>query len=196
MPIGAGSEAEMRFAIIIKTVAALALLGGCATYDPAMLVNHGELVAPYRLDSGDQVRVVVFGQENLSNTYIVDQAGTISLPLIGTVPVRNRSVSEVQRLVAEKLKKGFVRDPDVSIEVARYRPFFAMGEVTAAGQYSYAPGMTVQSAIATAGGFTPRADKRFVTVSRRNGDQVETISLDMTDPVKPGDTLYVQERRF
>lgn len=191
-----GPKTEMRFAIITKVVAALALLAGCATYDPAMLVNHGDLVAPYRLDSGDQLRMVVFGQDNLSNTYIVDQAGAISVPLIGNVSVRNRSTAEVANLVKAKLQKGFVRDPNVSIEVVRYRPFFAMGEVAAAGQYSFAPGMTVQSAIATAGGFTPRADKRFVKVSRRTGGEVETISLDMTDPIKPGDTLYVQERIF
>ena len=185
----------MHLIRIIKIVATLALLSGCATYDPG-ITNSTELTAPYRLDCGDQMRVVVFGQDNLSNTYTVDKAGAISFPLIGTVPVRGRTSAEVERLIAAKLQKGFVKDPNVSIEVVRYRPFFAMGEVNAAGQYSYAAGMTVQSAIATAGGFTPRADKRFATVSRRTGGEVETITLDMTDPIRPGDTIYVQERIF
>jgi polysaccharide export outer membrane protein len=126
----------------------------------------------------------------------VEKGGTISFPLIGSVPVRGKTPTEVERLIAGKLKNGYVKDPNVSVEVVRYRPFFAMGEVNAAGQYSYAPGMTVQSAIATAGGFTPRADKRFATVSRRTGGEVETISLDMTDPIRPGDTIYIQERAF
>ena len=186
----------MRFTLVLKVVAALALLSGCATYDPALITNSTELTSPYRLDAGDQIRVVVFGQDNLSNTYTVDKGGTISFPLIGTVAVRGKTPTEVERLIAGKLRNGYVKDPNVSAEVVRYRPFFAMGEVNAAGQYSYAPGLTVQSAIATAGGFTPRADKRFATVSRRTGGEVETITLEMTDPIRAGDTIYIQERAF
>lgn len=186
----------MRFLKIIKMMAGLALLGGCATYDPAIVASHNELVAPYRLDAGDQVRVIVFGQDDLSNTYIVGQSGAISMPLIGTVPARDRSTDELERQIATKLRSGFVRDPDVSVEVVQSRPFFAMGEVGAAGQYSYVAGMTVQNAVAIAGGFTPRADQRSVTVTRRFNGQVETATLQMTDPVKPGDTLFVRERAF
>jgi polysaccharide export outer membrane protein len=174
----------------------LALLSGCATYQPVAYTTHDELVAPYRLDSGDQVRVIVFGQTDLSNTYTVGQSGTISMPLIGTVPARDRTTDELEREIATKLRNGFVRDPDVSVEVDRHRPFFAMGEVNAAGQYSYVTGMTVQNAIAIAGGFTPRADQRSIKVTRRYNGQVETATLNMTDPVSPGDTLYVRERAF
>jgi len=184
----------MRFMRIIKVVASLALLAGCAGYDPALVAQHNELVAPYRLDSGDQLRVIVFGQADLSNTYTVDQAGNISMPLIGAVPARSHTTTELERTIAAKLRGGFVRDPNVSAEVVRYRPIFAFGEVNAAGQYSYVAGMTVQSAIATAGGFTPRADQRAVTVTRRTNGKLETDILTMTDPVAPGDTIYVRER--
>ncbi len=186
----------MRFMRIIKVVASLALLAGCAGYDPALLAQHSELTAPYRLDSGDQLRVIVFGQADLSNTYTVDQAGNISMPLIGAVPARSHTTTELERTIAAKLRGGFVRDPNVSAEVVRYRPVFAFGEVNAAGQYSYVAGMTVQSAIATAGGFTPRADQRAVTVTRRTNGKLETDTLTMTDPVAPGDTIYVRERVF
>lgn len=186
----------MHFINIFKVMAGLVLLSGCATYDPAALATHDELVAPYRLDSGDEIRVIVFGQNDLSNTYTVGQAGGISMPLIGTVRARDRTTDQLEREIAAKLRNGYIRDPDVSVEVDRHRPFFAMGEVNAAGQYSYVAGMTVQNAVAIAGGFTPRADKRSVKVTRRFNGQVETAILSLTDPVSPGDTLYVRERAF
>jgi len=186
----------MTFPRIISVIAGLALLAGCAGYRPPANAHHASLVAPYRLDSGDQLRVIVFGQADLTNSYTVDQSGAISMPLIGTVPARNRTTAEVEADIAARLRGGYLRQPDVSVEVDRYRPFFAMGEVNAAGQYSYVAGMTVQSAIAIAGGFTPRADQSSVKVTRNAGGTVQTLSLGLSDPVRPGDTLYVRERLF
>jgi polysaccharide export outer membrane protein len=138
--------------------------------------------------------VIVFGQDDLSNTYLVDQAGRISMPLIGAIPARGMTTAFIEATVAARLKNGFLRNPDVSVEVDKYRPFFAMGEVGAAGQYAFVPGMTIQQAIAVAGGFTPRADKYLVEVTRSYGGQVESARLKLSDPVMPGDTLYVRER--
>lgn len=168
----------------------------CAT-DPAITNTvQPQLVAPYQLDSGDQLRVIVFGQPDLTNSYVVDQAGMISMPLIGAVPARGRTTAEIETAVAERLRSGYLRHPDVSAEVDRYRPFFAMGEVGAAGQYDYVPGITVQQAIAIAGGFTRRADKVAVQVTRSYGGRVETAYLGLTDPLMPGDTIYVRERHI
>lgn len=186
----------MAFRNLIIVLTGLALLSGCAGYRPPPDARHTALIAPYRLDSGDTLRVIVFGQADLTNTYAVDQSGAISMPLIGIVPVRGRTVAEVEGAVAAKLRAGYLRQPDVSVEVDRYRPFFAMGEVGAAGQYSYVTGMTVQSAVAIAGGFTPRADKSSVKVTRNANGYVETLTLNLSDPVRPGDTLYVRERLF
>jgi polysaccharide export outer membrane protein len=172
------------------------ILSSCAGYQPAGDAVHRELVAPYRVDSGDRLRVIVFGQADLSNTYTVDKAGSISMPLIGTVPVRGRTPAQIAEDVTTRLSKGYVRIPDVSVEVDRYRPFYAMGEVGAAGQYTYVAGMTVQSAIAVAGGFTARADQQSVDVTRNEFGQIATLRLDMTDPLMPGDTIYVRERLF
>ena len=180
----------------LGVIAGLVLLAGCAGYRPPANANHASLVAPYRLDSGDQLRVIVFGQNDLTNTYTVDQSGAIAMPLIGAVPARNRTTAEVEAAIATKLRAGYLRQPDVSVEVDRYRPFFAMGEVNAAGQYSYVAGMSVQSAVAIAGGFTPRADQSSIRVTRSADGQVRTVLLRLTDPVKPGDTLYVRERLF
>ena len=174
----------------------LTLLTGCANNPAVKDGYHPELVSAYHLDAGDRVRVIVFGQTDLSNTFVVDQAGDLSMPLIGTLPARGRSTAEVEASIAERLRKGYVRNPDVSVEIDRYRPFFAMGEVTAAGQYPYVPGMTVQQAVAIAGGFTPRANVYSVQVTRSVDGQIATALLALDDAILPGDTIFVRERHF
>ncbi len=187
----------MRFVGLMIALFSVALLGGCAGYQPKGVSVHEGLVAPYRLDSGDRLRVIVFGQTDLSNTFTVDQAGNIAMPLIGKVPARGHTTDQMEQAIATRLRSGgFVRIPDVSVEVDRYRPFFAMGEVNAPGQYPYVAGLTVQAAIAVAGGFTPRASERTVDVTRSYNGQVETAKLGMTDPLMPGDTIVVRERPF
>ncbi len=141
------------------------MLAGCATAPHVQNALHSELVEPYQLDAGDELRVIVFGQDDLSNTYVVDQAGNIAMPLIGNVPARGRTTGAIEQTVAAKLRAGYLRHPDVTVEVAKYRPFFVLGEVGAAGQYPFVPGMTVQQAVAIAGGFSARAD-----MTERAGD--------------------------
>ena len=101
-----------------------------------------EAASVYTLDSGDRLRIVVFGQDGLSNSYIVDSAGNITMPLIGSVPARDTSTSELARVIGARLRNGFIREPHVAIEVESYRPFFILGEVTYPGQYPYVPNMT------------------------------------------------------
>jgi polysaccharide export outer membrane protein len=177
-------------------IAGLLVLSACADYMPAKHAFHSSLVAPYRLDSGDELRIIVFGQSDLTNTYTIDKAGTISMPLIGFVPARGRTTAQVEQDVAARLRGGYLKKPDVAAEVARYRPIFVMGEVNAAGQYSYVAGTTIQTAVATAGGFTPRANQYAVKVTRSSNGEIETGPQHMTDPVMPGDTIYVLERIF
>lgn len=186
----------MKIMKFLSAIAGLAVLSACADYMPDKHAFHAALIAPYRLDTGDELRIIVYGQTDLNNTYTVDKAGTISMPLIGFVPARGRTTAEVEHDVAARLRAGYLRKPDVAAEVARYRPIFVMGEVNAAGQYSYVAGTTIQTAIATAGGFSPRADQYAVKVTRNSNGNVETGNLRMTDPVMPGDTIYVRERIF
>jgi polysaccharide export outer membrane protein len=184
----------MRLLALSSLLTGLMLLTACANAPQVPNAIHSELVEPYRLDAGDQVRVIVFGQADLSNTYVIDQSGAISMPLVGSVPARGRTTAEMEGAIAARLKSGFIRNPDVSVEVDRYRPFFVMGEVGAAGQYAFVPGITVQQAIAVAGGFSPRADMMSVQVTRSYAGHVGTDRLKLSDPVLPGDTLYVRER--
>jgi len=184
----------MRLHVLSLFPLGLLLLTGCSTAPLVTDAVHAELVAPYQLDAGDQLRVVVFGQDDLSNSYVVDQAGSITMPLIGRVPARGHTTTEIAASVEQRLRNGYLRHPDVSVEVDKYRPFFAMGEVTAAGQYAFVPGMTVQQAIAVAGGFSARADTSSVQATRSIGGHVETATLRLSDPVMPGDTITVRER--
>ncbi|GAB5464374.1 MAG: polysaccharide biosynthesis/export family protein [Hoeflea alexandrii] len=128
------------------------MLAGCSGYQPAPRAFHEAVMQPYRLDAGDRLRVTVFEQDGLTGTYTIDQSGYIAFPLIGAVPARGRTLQELEGNIAVSLRQGYLRDPDVSIEIDRYRSFYIMGEVGQAGQYSYVAGMTVQNAIAIAGG--------------------------------------------
>jgi Periplasmic protein involved in polysaccharide export len=170
------------------------LVAGCVSAAPTVADPAAD--APYRLDSGDRLRVIVFGQQDLSNSFAVDESGYVTMPLIGSVPARGRTTQELQATIAVALKNGFLRDPDVSVEVDQYRPFFIMGEVRTPGQYVYVNGMTVQTAVAIAGGFSPRARTDMVEITRAIDGKVLKGRLAMNQKVRPGDTLTVMQRLF
>src|SRR6476660_8282484 len=119
---------------------------------------------PYTLDSGDKLRIVVFGQDAISNNYTVDAQGQVTLPLIGAVTARGLTTVQLGNTVATRLKQGFIREPNVAVEIETYRPFFVLGEVIFPGQYPYVPNMTAENAVAIAGGFTPRAYRTTITI--------------------------------
>jgi polysaccharide export outer membrane protein len=162
----------------------------------AAVAPAADAVSVYQLDSGDRLRIVVFGQDGLSNSYIVDAAGNITMPLIGAVPARGSSTSELARAVGARLRNGFIREPHVAIEIESYRPFFILGEVTYPGQYPFVPNMTVETAVAIAGGFTPRAYRWDVKVARNQGGQSYRMSVPLTYALRPGDTITIDERWF
>jgi polysaccharide export outer membrane protein len=187
---------KRRTALLFSIFLAAAFAAGCSSYRPVPPAFHKVLDEPYRLGAGDRVRVTVFEQDGLTNTYSVDQSGYISFPLVGAVPARGRTTQQLEAAIAAKLRQGYLREPDVSVEIDRYRPIFVMGEVGAAGQYSYVPGLTVQKAVAIAGGFSPRANQESVDVTRDINGKVMTGRVRTSDPLMPGDTVYVRERLF
>lgn len=156
--------------------------------------NGGE--GPYRLDTGDRLRVFVYGQPNLSRAYTVDQEGRITVPLIGNVTARGRTTGEVQSAIRQRLGAEYVRDPQVTVDIIQNRPFFIYGEVRTGGQFPYVSGMTVETAIAIAGGYTERASTRSYRVSRRSNGFVDDMTVPGEFPLLPGDTVYVRERFF
>jgi len=150
----------------------------------------------YRLDAGDRLRIVVYGQEGLTNTYLVDAGGHITMPLIGSVPARGKTPAELAAAVAARLRNGYIREPYVAAEIEAYRPFFILGEVAAPGQYPFVPNMTVESAVAIAGGFSPRARRDQVTVTHTDARGTVRLVVPTTTLLSPGDTIAVGERWF
>jgi polysaccharide biosynthesis/export protein len=148
--------------------------------------------APYHLDAGDKLRVVVYGQEGLTNTYAIDAGGAITMPLIGAVAARGKTPSGLAADISAKLRNGYIREPSVAVEVETYRPFFILGEVAAPGQYPYVPNMSVESAVAIAGGFSPRAKRDAVTLTHNASRAIVPLGT----PINPGDTVLVSERWF
>jgi polysaccharide biosynthesis/export protein len=150
----------------------------------------------YRLDAGDKLRVVVYGQEGLTNTYAIDAGGAITMPLIGSVPARGRTPAELASAITARLRSGYIRDPSVAVEIESYRPFFILGEVAAPGQYPYVPNMSVESAVAIAGGFSPRARRDRVTLTHTDASGSSRYVVPLGTPLSPGDTVFVGERWF
>ena len=172
---------------------------GAPTVHPAgfggsQMVSDAE--GPYLLDTGDRLRVFVYGQPNLSRAYTVDHDGRITVPLIGNVDARGRTTREVQDTIRHRLGAEYVRDPQVTVDVIQNRPFFIYGEVKTGGQYPYVSGMTIQTAIAIAGGFSERASTRSFRITRRINGFVDQIEAPGDYPVLPGDVVYVNERFF
>ncbi len=168
----------------------------------AMAPVNGSADAPalregsYTLDSGDRLRIVVFGQDGLSNSYLVDASGYIDMPLIGSVLARGETTGQLSSRIGDRLRQGYIRDPHVAVEVEAYRPFFILGEVTQPGQYPYVADMTAETAVAIAGGFGPRAFRKTVSVTRAVNGQVMHLTVPLSYPLRPGDTVNVQERWF
>ncbi|MEI8208418.1 MAG: polysaccharide biosynthesis/export family protein [Methylococcales bacterium] len=150
----------------------------------------------YKLGSGDQIRITVFNQEQLSGEYTINGGGQIALPLIGDIYAKDLTVKQVEQAIANKLKPDYLLNPKVNVQVLNYRPFYILGEVKSPQSYPYVDGMTYRNAVAIAGGFTYRAKEDHVMVIRMKDPKKEEIKLDMDEKVMPGDIIHVEERFF
>jgi polysaccharide biosynthesis/export protein len=151
----------------------------------------------YTVGPGDRLQVRVFGEPTLTGEFSVDGSGTISMPLLRSIEIAGLTTQGVEQRIATKLRKKFLRNPNVSVEIRTFRPFYILGEVTRAGQYPFVDGMSVQSAVAIAGGFTPRARRSKVKVTRRiSKNNTRTLTLRSSATLLPGDTIVVEERFF
>ena len=150
----------------------------------------------YRLGSGDKVRVIVFGESDLSGEFVVGDSGNIDMPLIGSVEARGADVTEFQERVVKKLRNGYLNDPKVSVEVLNYRPFFITGEVKNGGEYPYKANLTIQDAVGVAGGYSYRAETSHAYLRRAGEDREIKVSLASRVPINPGDSIRIPERFF
>lgn len=150
----------------------------------------------YRLAPDDKVRINVYGEEGLTGTFAVGTNGNLSYPLLGQVKAAGLSLPELQALLTDRLRTGYVKDAKVSVDITEYRPFYILGEVNRSGQYPYRVGLTVNAAVATAGGFSYRANHKVVMIQHLNQPAEVRYNLDPSLQVLPGDTVRVLERFF
>jgi polysaccharide export outer membrane protein len=148
----------------------------------------------YTLGGGDMIRVKVYGDETVTGTYKVDDAGTVSMPLVGQLAVDGKTTAQTAAAIAAALANGFVRNPDVAVEIEAYRPFFIQGAVKGAGQFPYVSGMTVRAAVSTAGGYSDTAQRQRATIYRKVGTTMQKSVVDLDFPIYPGDTIVISER--
>ena len=182
------------------TLAAFASV--CAAYaddgvaQPAAYQPPASIAETYKLGTGDKLRVIVYGEDDLGGVFDVDGNGYISLPLIGQVKVGGLSAPEVERAITAKFADGFLKEPRVNVEVTQYRPFYVLGEVNRPGSYPYTDGMSVQNAVADAGGYTQKAVEGGVYV-RHEGDTKEVyLDADTPGQIYPGDVVRVPSSLF
>lgn len=188
---------------ILRLLGVAALLAGCAALEPPSRTAPRATPAAavpdlsaYRLGIGDRLRIDVFGEPDLSIEATVDGTGQISYPLLGLIPIQRRTVSEVQQTITQGLAAGYLKEPDVRVAVAQYRPFYTVGQVRKPGSYPYVIGLTVEKAIAIAGGLTNLASTRQIFLVREDATQSRRIKVGLDAAVLPGDTLLVEEGLF
>jgi polysaccharide biosynthesis/export protein len=150
----------------------------------------------YVLGPNDRVRLKVYGEPDIAGEYEIDSNGQISVPLAGHIKAAGLTTKQLERSIASALSKGIVRDPRVNVEVALYRPYYILGEVKKSGEYPYRLGLTVMDAIASAGGFTYRANENKVYLRRSGAGAEEIYALDAPILVFPGDNIRIPERFF
>lgn len=191
-----GGAARVASALL---AAALALLTAACVTDGLVLESDPSAAkrtyTEYRLGAGDRIKITVFDEERLSGEFAVDGAGLISAPLVGEVPAAGKTVRELQRDLETAYKeKEILKTPQISAQMLNYRPYYMLGEVVKPGEYPYIDSLSVLNAVATAGGFTYRAQTRYVYITRADTSEERKFILTPDTQVEPGDTIRVGER--
>lgn len=159
-------------------------------------VANKDGIAPNQLGPGDKIRLTVFGEEDLSGEFEIDNTGSLALPLVGEVKARGLTQRELEQAIAKTLNAGYLVNPRVNVEVLNFRPFFILGEVQKPGSYPYVNDLTVINAVALGGGYTTRAKTGQVKIRRATNPNRDEEWVSEDTPVYPGDVIQVEERFF
>jgi polysaccharide export outer membrane protein len=186
--------AAMLIAVVLASTANLVAVTGARAADASA---PDQQAFDYRLGSGDKLKVTTYGEDSLTGEFFVSGSGVVSLPLVGDVQATGLTLPELQKSIETALVSGgYLKEPRVSIQVLNYRPYYILGEVQQPGQYPYAAGLTVMSAVAQANGFTYRANTKRVVIKHADSAAEKEYPLSSTLQVAPGDTIRVKERYF
>lgn len=191
-----------RMAVLASAGLSLALASGAAgraqvaPHRDGPVAQDADVTRDYRLGPGDKIRVDVFGEDNLSGPFTVSSTGALEFPLIGPTQVEGKTVREVAEVIRSRLQGAFLRQPRVTAEVLTYRPFYILGEVSRPGEYPYEAGMTIEKAIATAGGYTFRANQHRALLRHGSDNTARSVDVNSTAWIEPGDTIRIPERFF
>jgi protein involved in polysaccharide export with SLBB domain len=186
----------MKHLIILCAAAGLLATPSYGQTPQAQAQHTAQLSRSYQLGPGDRVRITVFGETELTGEYDIATDGALTFPLVGEVSAMGLTPDQLSRAIATRLRRGYLREPRVVSSVISYRPFYILGEVNNPGTYPYAANLDVMSAVAIAGGYTYRANKRRVFIRRAGASHEEALSLRETVYVQPGDTVRIGERFF
>jgi polysaccharide export outer membrane protein len=188
----------IRFAIAGLVVAAAAACESAPLPTPQQAANAQTASSDdYRLGTGDEIKVTVFDEPSFSGSFTVDGLGMINMNLINQVEVRNHTLLETQAIVEAKYRDAkILKNPQARVDMVKGRPYYILGEINKAGEYPFTSGLTIMNAIAAAGDFTYRADKREVMVTGSSDGVERKVLLTPTTPIHPGDRIRVKERLF
>ena len=185
-----------KFGRVFAPLAVVCLLSACAPGRDLSPISDYQSQG-YKLGGGDQVRIITFGEDQLTGDFRVDDRGNIALPLLGDVKAEGSTPDQLSAgISAELRRRKLLQDPSVAVEVVAYRPVFVLGEVAKPGQYPYQPGMTMLTTVAVAGGFTYRGVQDYASVVRTTGNQAVEGKVTPLSFIAPGDVINVYERRF
>ena len=184
----------LHFLLFVLTIAGIS--AGLSIHASAQTPPSASSAEGYILGPNDRIRLKVYGESDITGEYEISNTGQVSIPLAGHIKAAGTTTRQLEKAITSALAKGIVRDPRVNVEIAQYRPYYILGEVKKSGEYPYRHGLTVMDAVASAGGFTYRANENKVYLRRSGTDVEETHALDAPVPIFPGDNIRVPERFF
>ncbi len=185
-------------AVAFLAAAVSACADGMSAAKPSVAPGNRDAggLKSYRLGVGDKVKLVVYGEQDLSGQLEVNAAGDVHVPLVGDIPARGSSVAELKDRVQRKLADGYVKQPKVSVEITSYRPIYVHGEVKNGGEFAFKFGTRLRDAVAMAGGYTYRADQGYALVTREGEGAEMRVSTSGDATLMPGDNIRIPERFF
>lgn len=196
-----------RIVVFFTIVFFISGMAGCATPDPVLDIDSdisgnvteavGSVVSEdYVLGQGDRISILVFDEPDLSITSTVGASGVINYSYLGDLQVSGKTPLDLERQIAKLLSDGYLVNPSVNVSVEQFRPFFIGGEVRNPGSYPYQPGLSLDKAVALAGGLTERASPRRIFIVRAGTSPSDLVKTTLSAPVGPGDIITIKEGFF